>query len=135
MTQLETGVVRLFEPGPGNYTKTVNKVEMLESPALCAPVEFFRAAFGAEVEYLDAGDRAPVLELRVPGFRAGLRPRLFRRRGDLLRRRLRNLLGRRCVRLVLRRRRGCAPRHEQEGGKKGGEAPSHVAQYTTPGSR
>lgn len=60
MTQLETGVVRLFEPGPGNYTKTVNKVEMLESPALCAPVEFFRAAFGAEVEYLDAGDRARV---------------------------------------------------------------------------
>ncbi len=60
MTKLETGVVRLFDPGPGNYTKTVNKVEMLESPALCAPVEFFRAAFGAEVEYLEAGDRARV---------------------------------------------------------------------------
>ena len=60
MTKLETGVVRLFDPGPGNYTKTVNAPEMLETPALCAPVEFFRAAFGAEIEYLDAGDRVRV---------------------------------------------------------------------------
>ena len=60
MTQLETGVVRLFDPGPGNYTKTVNAPEMLETPALCAPVEFFRAAFGAEIEYLEAGDRVRV---------------------------------------------------------------------------
>ena len=60
MTELETGVVRQFDPGPGNYTKTVNKKEMLETPALCAPVEFFRAAFGAGIEYLDAGDRVRV---------------------------------------------------------------------------
>lgn len=63
MTQIETGVVRSFDPGPGNYTKTVNALEMLETPALCAPVEFFRVAFGAEVRYLDAGDRA---EVRFP---------------------------------------------------------------------
>lgn len=63
MTSLLTGVVRSFDPGPGNYTKTVNAPEMLETPALMAPVEFFREAFGAEVRYLDAGDRA---EVRFP---------------------------------------------------------------------
>lgn len=60
MTPIETGVVRSFDPGPGHYTKTAGALEMLETPVLCAPVEFFRAAFGAEVRYLDAGDRAEV---------------------------------------------------------------------------
>ena len=63
MTAVETGIVRSFDPGPGNYTKSAGALEMLETPALCAPVEFFRAAFGAEVRYLDAGDRA---EVRFP---------------------------------------------------------------------
>ena len=60
MNELETGFVRLFDPGPGNYTKTVNAPEMLETPALCAPVEFFTAAYGASVTYLEAGDRVRV---------------------------------------------------------------------------
>ena len=38
MTPIETGVVRSFDPGPGNYTKTAGALEMLETPALCAPV-------------------------------------------------------------------------------------------------
>ncbi len=60
MTPIETGIVRSFDPGPGHYTETAGALEMLETPALCAPVEFFRAAFGAKVSYLDAGDCARV---------------------------------------------------------------------------
>ncbi len=60
MTVLDSGVVRLLDPTMSMYKKVVDPNEMMETPALFAPVEFFVAAFGAKLSYLDSGDCAVV---------------------------------------------------------------------------
>ena len=55
-----TGAARMFVPAAGGHFCPVKTGEMAETEVLCAPAEVLCAAFGARVEYADAGETCRV---------------------------------------------------------------------------
>lgn len=57
---LSEGCAKIFHPSDPDtfFDKPLN--EMYQTPDLFAPAEFFNAAFGAEVEYIDSGDQVVI---------------------------------------------------------------------------
>ncbi|NLV50979.1 MAG: hypothetical protein GXY20_09855 [Clostridiales bacterium] len=60
MSTDKNAIVRYFEPASQNAFGFAGLDEMLETGALYAPVDFFKAAFDAKIEYVELGDKVKV---------------------------------------------------------------------------
>lgn len=68
---LAKGCAKMFHPASVNHFFKVPLNEMYETPDLYAPAEFFKAAFDAEVEYVNPGEQVNIV------FKDGMKVELY----------------------------------------------------------
>lgn len=71
INSLANGPAKMFHASSPNKFFNVPLNEMYETPDLYAPAEFFKAAFDAEVEYVNPGEKVKIL------FKSGMKVELY----------------------------------------------------------